>query len=184
LEAASRASRFDAQPTPEVQVVKSLLNRFNETGSGSLDYPDPTVLDQPFWVKSTFKLDPVTNFPGPGALMMPVGLAPGGIPNLGINKPLAQRQWAYPCISRSLEDNYRIEFPATVTLGAVPKGVTYQEEGIQYQSTYAQDGHALVVHRTLEVQHARNVCTPKDNAAWKAFHAVLQRDLRSQVFYR
>ena len=79
FEAESRSNRFYAQPSPEEQVVKSLLNRFNETGAGSLDYPDPSVLDQSFWVKSSFRLDPVTNFPGPGALMTPVGLAPGGI---------------------------------------------------------------------------------------------------------
>jgi hypothetical protein len=47
-EADSRSNRFYSQPTPEAQVVKNLLNRFNETGAGSLDYPDPTVLDQPF----------------------------------------------------------------------------------------------------------------------------------------
>ena len=100
-ESGSRANRFYAQPTPEVEVVKNLLNRFNETGTGSLDYPDPTVLDQSFWVKSTFKLDPVTNFPGPGALMTPVGLAPGGIAKFwSATSHSEKREWQYPCYSR------------------------------------------------------------------------------------
>ena len=165
-------------------MVKNLLSRFNETGTGSLDYPDPTVLDQPFWVKSSFKLDPVTNFPGPGALMTPVGLSPGGIASNGINKPEVQREWAYACISRILEDSYRIEFPANAALGQIPKGVTYQSTDIRYQSSYERKDHTLVVHRILEIQHPSDVCTPQDNEEWKAFHAVLQRDLRSQVFYR
>ena len=45
-------------------------------------------------------------------------------------------------------------------------------------------GHSVVVHRILKYKHPSDVCTPQDNEAWKAFHAVLQRDLRSQVFYR
>jgi len=183
-ESGSRANRFYTQPTPEEQVVKNLLNRFNETGTGSLDYPDPTILDQSFWVKSSFRLDPVTNFPGPGALMTPIGLAPGGIANFGVHKPVEKREWQYPCLSRILEDRYRIEFPANAILGQIPKDVTYNEDGIRYRSSYKLSGHSVVVHREFEVQHTSDVCTPKDNEAWKAFHAVLQRDLRSQVFYR
>jgi transglutaminase-like putative cysteine protease len=183
-ESGSRANRFYAQPTPEAEVVKRLLSRFNETGTGSLDYPDPTVLDQAFWVKSSFKLDPVSNFPGPGSLMTPVGLAPGIIANFGVQKPLDKRESAYPCFSRMLEDRYRIEFPSNVTLGQIPKGVRYDGGGIRYRSSYELSGHSVVVHREFEVQHPSNVCTPQDNEAWKAFHLVLQRDLRSQVFYR
>ena len=184
FESDARADRFYAQSTAEEQVVRKLLGRFNETGTGSLESPDPTVLDQPFWVKSSFTLDPVTNFPGPGALMTPVGLSPGGIANFGIHRPVEKREWKYACMSRTLEDRYRITFPANVALGQIPKGVTYEDGDIHYRSEYERKDHTLVVHRTLEVQHSSDACTPQDNEAWKAFHAVLQRDLRSQVFYR
>ena len=183
-EAGARANRFYAQPNPEEQVVKTLLNRFNETGTGSLEYPDPTVLDQAFWVKSSFRLDPVTNFPGPGSLMTPVGLAPGIIANFGVHKPLDKRERQYLCFSQMLEDRYRIEFPSNVTIGQIPKGVSYVGGGIRYRSSYELSGHSVVVHREFEVQHPSDVCTPQDNEAWNAFHAVLQRDLRSQVLYK
>jgi transglutaminase-like putative cysteine protease len=183
-ESESRAGRFYAQSSAEPEVVKKLLYRFNETGSGSLEYTDPEALDKPFWIKSKFQLDPVTNFPGPGALMTPVGLAPGGIAGLGINKPVEKRQWQYSCVSRVFEDNYRIQFPTTVVLGELPNGVTYNQAGINYQSTYEKNGQSVVVHRKLQVERPSDVCTPQDNEAWKSFHAVLQRDLRSQVFYR
>lgn len=184
FESDARSDRFYAQSTAEEQVVKGLLARFNETGTGSLDYPDPTVLDQSFWVKSSFRLDPVSNFPGPGALMIPVGLSPGGIANFGVHKPVEKRQWNYACISRTLEDRYRIDFPTNTTLGQLPKGVNYHDGGIQYHSSYELSGHFVVVHREIAIQHPHDVCTPQDNEAWKAFHPVLQRDLRSQVFYR
>jgi len=184
FESGSRATRFYSQSTAEDQVVKKLLSRFNETGSGSLEYGDPSALDKPFLVSTTFLLDPVTNFPGPGALMMPVGLSPGGIATYAANQPLEQRQWQYPCMSRILEDRYRIEFPATVTLGQLPKGVTYDKGDTHYRSSYELFGHSIVVHRELQVQHPNNVCNPQENDASKAVHAVMQRDLRSQVFYR
>jgi hypothetical protein len=116
--------------------------------------------------------------------MTPVGLAPGGIATLGTNKPVEKREWQYSCVSRILEDRYRIEFPASAILSELPKGVTYSQAGIHYQSSYEKNGRALLVHRQLEVQRPSDVCTPQDNEEWKAFHAVLQRDLRSQVFYR
>lgn len=184
LASESRANRFYAQSSAEEQVVKQLLYRFNETGSGSLEYADPMVLEQPFWVNATFRLDPVTNFPGPGALMTPVGLAPGGIPSIGGFKPVDQRQWPYPCVSRVLEDSYRIEFPRTAVLGKLPTGVTYEAATVHYRSTYEKAGQSVLVHRKLETMHPGDVCTPLDNEEWKAFHAVLQRDLRAQVFYR
>jgi transglutaminase-like putative cysteine protease len=184
FEADARSDRFYAQSKAEAQVVKSLLARFDETGTGSLDYPDPMVLDQSFWVSSSYRLDPVTNFPGPGALMTPVGLSPGSIAGIGLYKPVEQREQAFACMSRILEDTYQIEFPKNVALGQLPKGVTYSDGGVQYRSTYEQKGHAIAIHRVLEVQRSRDVCTPHDNDEWKAFHAMLQRDLRSQVFYR
>jgi hypothetical protein len=143
-----------------------------------------TALDLPFLVKSTYELDPVTNFPGPGALMTPVGLSPGGVSAIGAFKPVEQRSWPWECYSRVLEDRYRIELPANVAIGQIPKGVTYQSADVRYESTYEEKDHTLVVHRLLEVQRAGDVCAPQDNEAWKAFHTVLQRDLRSQIFYR
>jgi transglutaminase-like putative cysteine protease len=184
FESESRANRFYSQSTAEDQVVKKLLGRFNETGSGSLEYGDPSALDEPFSVNTTFLLDPVTNFPGPGALMMPVGLSPGGIATFAANQPLEQRQWQYPCMSRIVEDRYRIEFPATVTLGQLPKGVSYDNGDMHYRSSYELLGHSVLVHREFQVLHPNNVCNPQDNEASKAVHAAVQRDLRSQVFYR
>jgi transglutaminase-like putative cysteine protease len=183
-ESESRANRFYEQSTAEDQVVKKLLSRFNETGSGSLEYGDPSALDTPFSVNSTFRLNPVTNVPGPGALMTPVGLSPGGIAGIASNQPLDRREWQYICMSRVLEDRYRIEFPANVTLGQLPKGVTYLDTDLQYRSTYELTGHSIMVRRELAIQHPSHVCTPQDNETWKKFHAILQRDLRSQVFYQ
>lgn len=180
----SRSSRFYAQSEPEPQVVKELLRRFNETGTGTLEHADPTDLDSPFWINATFELDPVTNFPGPGALKPPVGLAPGSIAGLGASSPLPTRENDYVCWSRTLDETYRIEFPVGTALGALPKGFTYDRDGVRYSSSYTARGRVVDIRRHLEIQRSGNVCTPANNATWRAFHRLLQRDLRSQIFYR
>ena len=88
-ENSSRTVRFEKKSEPEETVVKGLLYRFNETGSGSLEHTDPEDLDRPYWVRARFSLDPVSNMPGRGALAVPVGLAPGEIAGAGSDKPLA-----------------------------------------------------------------------------------------------
>ena len=77
-EISSRSWRFSDRASPENQVVKGLLSRFGETGSGSISYVDPEDIEKPYWLEGRFQLDPVTNIPGPGAMRIPVGLAPGG----------------------------------------------------------------------------------------------------------
>ncbi len=184
MEGEVRAVRFSAQSLPEPQVVKEMLRRFNETGTGSLEHEDPNALDKPFWINARFQLDPVTNFPGPGALIPPAGLSPGVIAGIAAFSPLPKREQEYTCWSRTLEETYRLEFPPKTILGPLPKGLTYEQNGVRYTSSYSVSGLAVDIHRRLEIQRARNVCTPEDNETWRAFHRLLQRDLRSQIFYR
>ncbi len=184
MEGEVRAARFYAQSLPEPQVVKEMLRRFNETGTGSLVHEDPNALDKPFWIDAKFQLDPVTNFPGPGALIPPVGLAPGAIASMAASSPLPTRERDYVCWSRTLDETYRVEFPPGTTLGPLPKGLAYDQDGVRYTSTYSAHGLAVDIRRRIEIQRVGNVCTPQTNASWRTFHRMLQRDLRSQIFYR
>ena len=76
-EISSRSVGFNNKSYPEDRVVKGYLSRFGETGSGSLSHLDPEDIDKPYWIEGRFQLDPVANIPGPGAMRLPVGLAPG-----------------------------------------------------------------------------------------------------------
>jgi transglutaminase-like putative cysteine protease len=184
LEAAERGNHFQDRSSTEQTIVKNTLWRFNETGVGSLDFPDPSAIDQSFWLKSTYVLDPQTNFPGPGAMRVPIGLSPAGIELEAIDKPQASRSTAFICLSRTLEESAQIEFPASVVVGSIPTDVNYHSDGLDYEATYRLTDHIVFVHRQLIEQHPRNVCSPVDHAAWLAFHQVLQRDMRSQIFYQ
>jgi len=62
----SRRIRFYEKSRSEQQVVKELLQRFNETGGGTMDFPEPERIDQSHWIRARFYLNPVTNIPGRG----------------------------------------------------------------------------------------------------------------------
>lgn len=179
----SRRTRFYTKSRSERQVVKDLLQRFNETGGGSMEYPEPERIDLPYWIRAKFFLNPVTNIPGRGAMMIPVGMGPGGIAWAGVDDPL-EKDFAHTCKSHTHEERYTIEFPENVAVDGLPEGTSFRDEMVHYSSSYTSIGRVVTVKRKLAIQHDGSVCGPDDNRRWRTFHKVLQKDLRSQIFYR
>ena len=184
FENSGRNRRFSKQSSPEDAEVKELLFRFNETGQGRMRFTDPTDITQPYWVKTTFTLEPLANMPGRGGLPVPVGLAPGEIASVGSNTPEPESHFPSQCISRVIEERYVLNFPPNVSIEDIPKGTWFRQGDVRYESRFAQDGRKVTVHRTLRVQRAPNICGEKQSRDWLAFYKVLQRDLRSQIIYR
>jgi transglutaminase-like putative cysteine protease len=184
-EISSRSWRFSDRASPENQVVKGLLSRFGETGSGSISYVDPEDIEKPYWIEGRFQLDPVANIPGRGAMRIPVGLAPGRLAGIASNKTtVSEHQQSWPCTSLTLNESYTIQFPSNVRITSIPDGVAYRDDQITFQSTYRRVGGKVLVERNLVVQRPSQVCTAEDLEHWRAFHLKLQRDLRSQIFYQ
>jgi hypothetical protein len=183
-EISSRAARFNAKGDPEDRVVKGLLSRFGESGSGSMSFVDPEDTRAPYWIEGRFKLDPIANVPGRGAMRVPVGLAPGRFAAMAGYQPDAGQQHAWPCPSQTASESYTIQFPSNVAITSVPDGMTYRDDQIDFRSTYRKVGRKVYVERTLVVRRPTQVCTVQDREHWRDFHLKLQRDLRSQIFYQ
>ena len=140
-EISSRSWRFSDRASPENQVVKGLLSRFGETGSGSISYVDPEDIEKPYWIEGRFQLDPVANIPGRGAMRIPVGLAPGRLAGIASNKTtVSEHQQSWPCTSLTLNESYTIQFPSNVRITSIPDGVAYRDDQITFQSTYRRVG--------------------------------------------
>lgn len=184
FENSSRGSRFSAQSRPEDAVVKGLLLRFNETGTGEMRSTEPTDIASPYWLKASFTLGALANMPGRGGMPVPVGLAPGHIAWVGINAPEPESKFPWQCSSRVIKERYVLKFPANVSIEDIPKGTQFRRGDVRYESRFVQDGRKVTLHRTLRVQRASNICGEKESRDWIAFHKVLQRDLRSQIIYR
>jgi transglutaminase-like putative cysteine protease len=178
-----RSSRVaHAEEDPQTTINRILLST-GQTGTGELKPTDPFDTDKPYVVDAKFKLDPVTNFPGPAAMKIPMGVSANLILDESQNKPIKKRfiphVW-YPSIYR---ERYEIEFPEKTKITRIPSNISFNKADIQYDSTYRLDRNKLYVTRTLIEDHKAVVVQPNEQTSMKDFIPLLQKDLRSQVFY-
>ena len=167
----------------ESKLVESLLSRQFEPGSGSI-HASPDDLERAWEVETTFELEPLLNLPGPGALRIPLALAPGRILALTHRRAYANRQQPFVCESARHEEVVTLDFPEGTTVVALPPAVDFKKSGITYRSRYELKGRTLTATRTYVAKWPGPICEPKDDLVWEEFRPVLVRDLRGQVVVR
>lgn len=164
-------------------LVKSQLAKFQQTGEGTITTSPVYDLNQAFTSDTEFTIDAASNFPGPGAMTIPVGLAPGELATIATQKPPEKFTVPYVCVTRWIGEIYQIKFPKETKITRIPKDVMYQQNGIQYKAKYVQLDNDLFVSRSLEVQRPAAVCQPEELQHWKDFYKVFIKDMRGQIFY-
>ena len=180
----SRQSQASYKDKDQEGVVNRLLYRYLESGTGKIETPDPKDLDEPWFVDAVFKLDPMVNVPGPSALAIPVGLAPGNIRWLAMAKANLQKKYPESCASKRHVEQVNLEMPAGITFTSIPKNVTFRKGDLTYTARYIRKGRSLVAVRELVIKRKERFCQPSDEVDWLALTDVMKRDLRSQVFIR
>lgn len=165
------------------KLVQSHLQDNRQSGVGRYTPSDARDLNTPFTNRSTFTLDPVTNFPGPGALSIPVGLTPAIISQLSFNRPKERLQFPFVCRSYRYEETYEVALPAEARIIRIPEDAFFYEAGLFYQATYRQSGQVVIAKRVLKAQRPGMVCQPDEYQITRRLHPVVQRDVRGQIFY-
>ena len=183
FEVASRHSQFNYQNKDQANVVNGLLSRFQETGWGEIEKTDPTNFDKAWQVKAVFELDPVVNVPGPSALAIPVGLAPGRMKYLADIVLPKDRKFPTYCASTQHEEWIELSFPKDMKITRVPKGVSFANGPLKYQSTYELKGQLLMIKRKYVSERKQSICGAENDKWFSEFTQVLRRDLRQQVFF-
>lgn len=178
-----RALASDNEGRDDTERVSSRLRSHGETGIGKIIETNPTDLTKPFVENSTFTLDPKSNFPGPGAMTIPVGVAISSISTFVREKPSNTLKFPSICYSKSVVENYTLKFPSNVKIKHIPDNVDFKKNQIKYQATYQLNRDEVKVKRVFESNHKSSVCDAGFNDVRKEVFKVLQRDLRSQVFY-
>lgn len=178
-----RSSKYDDIGTEDEAIVKDRLMLSDETGNGKIFATDPSDLNKPFEEKVSFSLDAESNFPGPGAMTIPLGISNPVLALMAKMKPKEFRNFPFVCGSSIIEESYLIEFPAKIKITRVPKGVNFNNAGIKYTAEYHLSGNKLEVLRHYQRQKPSMACLAKDSEPQMEFFKVLQRDIRSQVFY-
>jgi hypothetical protein len=167
----------------DTKIVTDMLSMFGETGSGKLSFTLPTEFDKNFEENGVFKLDPVSNFPGPAAMTVPVGLTEGRIFGISKEKPLEKRSYPFRCFGRTYLDYYTLEFPKKTKITRIPSNVSYKKDGMIYKAKYKKKDNVINVTREMVLDNKNMFCEAKREEQKHAFFAVLQKDLRSQIFY-
>jgi len=178
-----RASASDNQGRDDIEKVTSRLRAFGETGVGKIIETNPSDLTVPFVENSTFTLDPKSNFPGPGAMTIPVGVVISSIYSSVNKKPSDSLRFSSICYSKALIENYTLKFPSNAKIKLIPNNVDFKKGQIKYQATYQLKGDEVKVKRVFESNHKSSVCDENFHEIRKDTFQVLQRDLRSQIFY-
>jgi len=161
----------------------SQLAKYNQVGTGTYAFEPMGDLNNPVTFESSFVIDAVTNFPGPGATWVPVGLAPGRIENMRWQSPMAPQTFPFICHSYAYEEEYEITFPDTVGISHLPKQVEFYDNGHSYHATYSLQDNVVQINRVLEIETASDVCQPGDELAYNRMLEVVQNDLRGQIVY-
>jgi hypothetical protein len=182
----ARGRHFDREGRSPERTVRRLLGRFKEVGSGVIEDSDPSNIAKPFELRSRFELDAPVNIPGPSAMTVPVGLSPGIITSTAYMKPLKQRRFPVNCSSEEFVEHVELRFPKSIRVTRIPSNTVYQDATISYSSSYqltqTASGQVLTVKRQLSTQYESGTCKEPEEKAWQTFHAVLHRDIRSQIF--
>jgi hypothetical protein len=164
-------------------MVRSQLTKFRQTGEGTFSTSNVYDLDKPFTTDSEYVLDAMTNVPGPGAMTIPVGVAPGELASIVNSRPPELFKYPYRCSTRIVTEQYEIAFPDNVKVSRIPQNSRYQTEEIQYESSYRLEGNKVMASRSLTIQRPNAVCHPDELQAWRKFYPVLAKDVRGQIFY-
>ena len=166
------------------KMVKDHLSAFAQTGEGKFMPSDPYDLNKPFTLESAFKLDPVVNMPGPGAMSPLVGLSPGIFASVSATRPRLNRKFQYMCKSQTLSESYVIEFPKGINITTLPKNQNVTVKNDSYSSKYTRKDNIVTVERVLKLNRPSLVCDPEEAVNWNKVHQVIQKDLLGQIIYK
>jgi len=172
-----------AETTLSDKLVKIQLAKFRQTGEGKITTSYVYDLNKPFTADTEFTLDAVANVPGPGAMTVPIGLAPGELAAIASDRPPEKFTIPYVCSTRMVGESYQIRFPDNTKVTRIPPNVSYKKAGIEYEAAYNEVKNNVFVIRKLAIQRPGAVCQPEELQNWKDFYQVFIKDMRGQIFY-
>jgi hypothetical protein len=155
-----------------------------QNGTGDFHHGDVHDLSRPFAYRTEFHVPGYAQFPGPGAIQVPLGI--GGFSNiasafqaLGVEA----RDFAMPFPSRHVIETTVITLPEGVAVAHLPKAVNIASPFGDYLSSYVSDGRHITVRRDLSISNPGVLVQPSQYPALRKMALAVQRDLRSQLVY-
>lgn len=168
-------------PTDRDQLTQKILSMYGQTGSGRIE-TDPVDSNAPTF-KSTVKgrTDNLVNLPGPTGVPALSSLAGGIGQNVFSFMSEKDRTQNFSCASGTIQEKARFDFPKEVNILAVPKAVSLNTGGFNYQTAYVKEGNSVLITRSYAFAHPDALCSPQDYLAMKPAIEGMVNDLKSQI---
>ncbi|ALN80990.1 DUF3857 domain-containing transglutaminase family protein [Lysobacter antibioticus] len=180
----TRAGLKDLSAEDAKELVKKVFERGGLSAEGVFTQDDPKPLRNAHRYSATF--DVKQALPVPGAFPLgPVFFNPMPVASLvGSGTEETRDEAESTCTGGRSEEIYRIEFPATMKVIAVPPNLSLESGGSRYVATYTLKGNVLEASRVIEDATVGPVCSSEYNQAYDAFTKKVLPNLKAQVVYQ
>ncbi|KRD79875.1 DUF3857 and transglutaminase domain-containing protein [Lysobacter sp. Root983] len=165
-------------------LVKNYFQSSGLVAQGSFRQDDPKPLIDSQNYDAQFEVAQM--LPVPGAIpLRPMFMNPQPVASFvsSANEDLSA-EGETACTGGRSEEIYRIEFPASMKVIAVPTNLSIESGGLRYHATYSLKGNVLEASRVFEDGTPGPLCTPEYNRAFQAFAKKVLPNLKSQVVYQ
>ena len=160
-------------------LVQKVLAAYGQRGSGT--FKASLKAGEKFESTVDGHTENLVNLPGPVGVTALSSLAGGISQNIYAFVTEKDRTQGFVCISGETQERSRFEFPAGVSVLAMPKPVTVRQAGVDYSASYVKEGNTVVIERRFKFDHPQAVCTPEDFSTLKPALEAMVRDLQSQI---
>jgi len=146
----------------------------------------PVDLTHPFGYRMAFQAEDYVDFSVAGGMAVPD--PPGGesVRGLYATASAPANETPFYCNASLREETYRLQFPGSVPIIAIPQSQHFSNAAGDYRVEWAREGQDVIVHHRLQqnaVRGADALCQPQDYPAFRALYREVRRGFRGQVLY-
>ncbi len=166
---------------------ESIMAASGFDGRGQLQLQGvPVDLTHPFGYRMAFQAEDYVDFSVAGGMAVPD--PPGGesVRGLYATASAPANETPFYCNASLREETYRLQFPGSVPIIAIPQSQHFSNAAGDYRVDWAREGQEVIVHHRLQqnaVRGADALCQPQDYPAFRALYREVRRGFRGQVLY-
>ena len=166
---------------------ESIMAASGFDGRGQLQLQGvPVDLTHPFGYRMAFQAEDYVDFSVAGGMAVPD--PPGGesVRGLYATASAPANETPFYCNASLREETYRLHFPGSVPIIAIPQSQHFSNSAGDYRVDWAREGQDVIVHHRLQqnaVRGADALCQPQDYPAFRALYREVRRGFRGQVLY-
>lgn len=162
-------------------MIQKMLRSSGQAGNGTLQTDALDGDASGFNTTLAGRTENLVNVPGPigvPALSRLGSYIAQDVQVLSVEKKRVQN---FTCFAGESVEKARFEFPASLTILALPKTVSLKGADVTYDASYERSGNTVLVSRTLAFNHPEAVCSPEWFKSMQPMIEAMFNDLKSQI---